>query len=55
MRRAERPPFIKEGWELGKLLDELIDIKKITEFSEINDHRVKLKPPIIRIGSSCCP
>jgi Fic family protein len=37
MRRAERPPFIKEDWEFGKLLDELIAIKKFTDFSEIND------------------
>jgi Fic family protein len=37
MRRAERPPYIKEKWELGKLLVELLAINKFTEFSEVND------------------
>lgn len=37
MRNVERPPFIQEEWEFGKLLDEIVAIEKYLEFSEIND------------------
>lgn len=37
MRRVENPPYVKENWEFGKLLEELIAIQKYYEVSEIND------------------
>ena len=37
MRKIENPPYIKEEWEFGDLLSELLAIQKYLEVSEIND------------------
>jgi Fic family protein len=37
MRTIGKPPFIKDDWEFGNLLDELLSIGKYTVVHEIND------------------